>query len=142
MNVVTTNPIVYDSSVIDEDYMNATGRRNTPKRRRTGFNKAIGFIPAVAVARAIQNRRDENRASARTSGSSKRPSKSGQSRPLRPAPRPSRTNPLQGKPNMQQPIAPSNAPEPTPSNNKKLALIIGAVLLVGFAVYFYSKRKK
>lgn len=60
-------------------------------------------------------------------------------RPPRNSPRPSPSNnPLEGKPN----VAITNSPVPTPSNNKKIALIVGGVLLLGVAAYFYSKRKK
>jgi hypothetical protein len=62
-------------------------------------------------------------------------------RPPRSEP-PNRNNPLQGKPNsIQQDVAITNSPIPTPSNNKKIALIVGGVLLLGVAAYFYSKKK-
>ena len=47
------------------------------------------------------------------------------------------TDALQGKPNMMMP-----QPAPASNNNVKIALIVGGVLLLGVAAYFYSKRNK
>lgn len=161
MEVITTNPIIYDDSEVDEDYMNASGRRGTPRKRK-GLNRAIGVIPVVAGARYLQRRKAEREAregkqsqsspsgAKRTSaGKPSSPASSGrnltaQSSTPRNAPRPARTNPLQGKPNVQQPVAqtPAAAPLPVANNKKKIALVVGGVLLLGIAVYFYSKRNK
>jgi LPXTG-motif cell wall-anchored protein len=43
---------------------------------------------------------------------------------------------------VQPSVAPTNSPIPTTSNTKKIALIVGGVLLLGVAAYFYSKRNK
>ena len=133
------------------------GRRGG--RKRTGLNRAIGVIPVVAGARYLQRRKAEREDRERKSQSSQsqprmsnpnnskskpipisqgRPNK----RPPRNTPRPITTNPLQGKPNVQQDVAITNSPLPTQSNNTKIALIVGGVLLLGIAAYFYSKRKK
>lgn len=172
MDVITNNQIVYDSGIVDGDYENAFGRRGRGRsglgreggrrggRKRTGLNRAIGVIPVVAGARYLQRRKAEREArQSQSSQSSPRMASqpmmsnpnSDKSRPIpmgRPSRRPPRSsprpisssNPLQGKPNVQQDVAITNSP--VPSNNKKIALIVGGVLLLGFAAYFYSKRKK
>jgi hypothetical protein len=197
MEIVTNNPIVYDSGILDEEYENAYGRRRGRVRRRsgigreggraggrkrTGFNRAIGVIPVVAGARYLQRRRaereDRERRQSQSSPSGARmSSESMQSAPRQSSPMqqsrgkvvgsmeyskpssqsiptsqgrpsnvpPNRTNPLQGKPNYQQNVGIASiaapAPETTPNNNKKIALIVGGVLLLGVAAYIYFKRK-
>ena len=140
-------------------------------RKRTGFNRAIGVIPIVAGARYLQRRRAErqdrekrqsqslqsqprmanpNRSEAgQYEGRQSEPRmanpNSGKSRPIpmgKPSTRPPRsipttTNPLQGKPDG----IPTNE-IPKPNNNKKIALIVGGILLLGVAAYFYKKRNK
>jgi hypothetical protein len=129
-------------------------------RKRKGLNRAIGVIPIVAGARYLQRRRaereDSERRQSQSSQSQPRMSNPNNSkskpipvsqgrpnkRPPRNTSRPRLTNPLQGKPNVQQDVAITNSPLPTQSNNTKIALIVGGVLLLGIAAYFYSKRKK
>lgn len=137
------------------------GRRGGRKRR--GVNRAIGVIPVVAGARYLQRRKAEReeREARQSQSSQSSPRMSSQPmmsnpnsdksrpipmgrpsrRPPRSSPRPiSSSNPLQGKPNVQQDVAITNSP--VPSNNQKIALIVGGVLLLGVAAYFYFKRKK
>ena len=123
MDVLTDNPIIYS---------NATGARSwtKSKKRRKGWNKAAGFIPHVAVARAIQNKRDNTR----------RPN------PKRP-PRPSKTTVV------PQPKGPKKKlPNPNPvqnggskskmSNTTKYVLIGAGILAISVVAYMVIKKKK
>ncbi len=188
MNVVTANPIVYDSGLIDGDYENAYGKRSVnrtetyenaygkravnrsgrrmssigrkskPRRKRTFLNRAVGVIPVVAAARYIKKRREDREDSQRQSRPS--PSARKQSRPpmaqggqyqgkqQKPVGKPSgrpvgRPNTLVNQQNIAEApiLAPTTLPEKK-SNNKKIALIVGGVLLLGVAAYLYTKRKK
>jgi len=188
MEVITKNPIIYDSGLVDDEYENAYGKRRSGLGRRggrrggskrTGVNRAIGVIPVVAGARYLQRRKADREQGQRNSQSSPSgakmrnpnlptsnkqvgamefPTPASQSKPAsqnspisqgspasqgKPSTRPPRggLNPLQGKPNVQQDVAVTNAIAPTPNNNKKIALIVGGVLLLGVAVYFYKKKK-
>lgn len=188
MNVLTTNPIVYDSSLIDQDYDNAYGKRSVNRTqtyenaygkravnrrgigarrrgirksgrpKRTFLNRAVGVIPVVAAARYIKKRREDREDSQKQSRppqSEPRPSrppisKAGQyqGKQQKPVGKPSgrpigRPNTLVNQQNIAE--APILAPTTLPvkeSNNKKIALIVGGVLLLGVAAYLYSKRKK
>jgi hypothetical protein len=192
MNVLTTNPIVYDSGLIDQDYENALGKRavnrtqqyenargrnrrvrgkyqgrqSRPRAggrpRRTGFNRALSIIPVVGAARYIQNRREERQESQRQSQpspsarkQSRPPMAQGgqyqgkQSRPSSGSKRPSQIGKPAGKPNVprqnisQAPmLAPADIKKDNGSNNKKIALIVGGLLILGVAAYLYTKRNK
>jgi len=183
MNVVTTNPIIYDSDLIDQDYDNAYGKRSVNRTqtyenaygrravnrrgirksgrpKRTFLNRAVGFIPVVAGARYLKRKREERQD--KQSQKQSRPSQSEprQSRPpisqagkyqgkqQKPSGRPSgrpagKPNTLVNQQNIAEApiLAPTTLPEKK-SNNKKIALIVGGVLLLGVAAYIYTKRKK
>lgn len=192
MEVITANPIVYDSGIVDEEYENAygSGRRivNSSRssrgrravnrsasgagreggrptgRKRKGLNRAIGVIPVVAGARYLQRRKAEreyderrNRNSSRSSTQQgqyqgrqsepkpNRPSRH-DNRPFQSQPKPNRPFQSQPKPNTQQgsvSTAIATTPlQPTANSNKKIALIVGGVLILGIAAYMYSKRNK
>jgi LPXTG-motif cell wall-anchored protein len=133
------------------------GGRSTGRKRK-GLNRAIGVIPVVAGARYLQRRKAQREESERqsqpSSSSARMPSRSrteaGQYQGRQSAPKPNRPakprKPFQseGKPNTQQgsvSTAIANTP-PAPTNNNKIALIVGGVLILGIAAYMYSKRKK
>ena len=192
MEVITDNPIIYDSGLEDQEYENAygSGRRIVNRgrssrgrravnrsasgagreggrptgRKRKGLNRAIGVIPVVAGARYLQRRKAEreyderrNRNSSRSSTQQgqyqgrqsepkpNRPSRH-DNRPFQSQPKPNRPFQSQPKPNTQQgsvSTAIATTPlQPTANSNKKIALIVGGVLILGIAAYMYSKRNK
>jgi hypothetical protein len=144
--------------IITEDhpivYSNASGLRSWTKSRkkRRGFNKALGFIPVVAAARAIQNKRDNNRAmAARRAGSSGKPisgvSPSRTSAPKRVNPNALKTTQSAGKPVKQivkdLPVNTAYIPQPEQtamSSGNKWGLIAGGVIILGVVGYFVWKK--
>lgn len=120
MEVITRNPVWTDSDY----YLYADARRRRPKRRY-GLNKAVGYIPAVAIARAVKDRRDENRRLERVEAVQQRRRAEGRPAPKRRTPPPSRRRrtrttggftPQSGKPSSQstRPPRPENRPSRPP----------------------------
>lgn len=126
MDVLTDNPIVYS---------NATGARSwtKSKKRRKGWNKAAGFIPHVAVARAIQNRADNTR----------RPNPRRSKRPLKTSrttvvPQPKGPKKRLPNPNSEQ----TTGAKSKMSNTTKYVLIGAGILAISVITYMVIKKKK
>jgi len=125
-------------------YSNASGLRSwtTSRKRRTGLNKAAGLIPAVAIARGIQNKVQNDRAAnarvaKRQAGSTPRPRK-----PMRPKSKVK--SPVKKVVNSMPVNTAYVKSEPVQqgmSKTMKIGLIVGGVLVVSVIAYLALKKK-